>query len=360
MKLATAILGAAAATLAIIAAPAMAQDAAQSCAPGDDAALSGWQGVWLPEGLHTSMTGRDISRGSKFVGFDAPWNEAGWKRVRAGLELFGTGEFRVIGFAFPSMLDTAGELSFYVGHNQTVILNVYRDVVVVHTDGREQIPEEEAFTSTWGQSVGCWDGDTLNIETRYVHFDPTFSPGHSPMSDDARYNWSLRLAAPGRIEMTMTITDPVYLEAPWVVENTMLRYDSAESLLLDGSSNDRSMLVAGQQTISAAGSYSVELPDLPDSVPLTAAEMAPLVGRYQAEETGGEISFEAGDDRLWVTMPLLSEDSTRTPLFMESPLRAVGIVEDIFEFNIAADGTATSVTITGADGRSVTYARFAS
>lgn len=358
MTIRNAMLGASAA-LALFATPAMAQDAGDSCAPQDPAALAGWQGVWLPQGLDTSMTGRDISRGSKFVGFDAPWNDAGWERVRANLALFGTGEFRVIGFAFPAMLDTAGELSFYVGHNQTVILNVYRDVVVIHTDGRDHVPEEEAFPSTWGESVGCWDGDTLNVETRYVHFDPSFSPGHSPLSDEARFNWSLRLAAPGRIEMTMSITDPAYLTAPWVVENTILHYETAESLLLDGSSNDRSMLVAGAQTISMDGINLAALPDMPSSVPLTAAQMAPLAGDYLVEETGKTISFEPREGRLWVTMPLLSETTTTTPLFIETPHRAVGLVGEIFEFAAGEGSAVASVTITSADGSSATARRVA-
>ncbi len=352
----TALLASAAA-LALFAAPAMAQDAGHSCAPADPAALDAWQGVWLPEGLDTDISGRFLSRGSKFVGFDAPWNEAGWERVRANLALFGTGEYRVIGFGFPAMLDTAGELSFYVGHNQTVILNVYRDVQVIHTDGREHVPADEAFPSTWGSSVGCWEGDTLTIDTRYMQFDPTFSPGHAPLSDQARFDWTLRVVEPGKIAMRMSITDPVYLDAPWVVENTMLRYDSAESLLLDGSNNDRTVFEDGSHTIAAGDRTG--LPDMPEPVPMEAAELASLAGHYVDEASGAAFTFEARDGRLWVTMPMLAERSTTTPLFPQSASRAVGLIGHVFDFDATGGGEVARVQITRPDGTQLTAERAA-
>jgi len=353
-----ALLGTAAA-LAFLAVPAAAQEADNRCAPSDTSAPAEWQGVWLPEGLDTDISGRFLSRGSKFVGFDAPWNEAGWERVRANLALFGTGEYRVIGFGFPAMLDTAGELSFYVGHNQTVILNVYRDVQIIHTDGREHIPADEAFPSTWGSSVGCWEGDTLTIDTRYMQFDPTFSPGHAPLSDQAHFVWTLQLAEPEKIAMRMLITDPVYLDAPWVVENTMLRYYSAESLLLDGSNNDRTVFEDGSHTISADGSNRTGLPDMPAPAQLSASEMALLAGRYVDEKSGAAFTFEAREGRLWVTMPLLAERSTTTPVFPQSARQAVGLIGHAFDFVTAADGTVTAVEITRPDGTSMTAARAA-
>ena len=175
----------------------------------------GWDGVWLAEGQETDISGRDAPRRTRFFGLDAPWNDVGWARMRSAVSILTSASFAQSGFGFPAMMDNFSELSFFVGLRQTVILNAYRETRIIHTDGRDHIPDDEAFPSTWGDSIGCWEGDTLTIDTVNVHFDPVFNPVTAPLSDQAHFSERLRLVAPGRIEMRMTITDPQLLTEPW-------------------------------------------------------------------------------------------------------------------------------------------------
>jgi len=98
------------------------------------------------------------------------------------------------------MMDGAPPLQFVVTPEETLIFNTYRDLRHIYTDGRAHPPEEDRWPTTWGDSVGRWEGDTLVIDTVSVR-EPNKYFGISVwLSDGAHYTERLRMTSPDRIE----------------------------------------------------------------------------------------------------------------------------------------------------------------
>jgi hypothetical protein len=206
------------------------------------AQLPNWNGIWLAEGLEPGIDGFSTSRPPAFVmGVPgAPWNETTVARLQA--ELAVNPELQsepAAGWGYPLMMDGAPPLQFVITPEETLIFNTYRDLRHVYTDGRPLPPEADRWPTTWGDSVGRWDGDTLVIETVSVR-EPNKYFGISVwLSDQAQYSERLRMVAPDRIEGEMTIVDPATLSAPWVVKLIYKKADGWDRLIHDGYDNDR-------------------------------------------------------------------------------------------------------------------------
>jgi hypothetical protein len=134
--------------------------------------------------------------------------------------------------------------------HKTLIINVYRDVRHIYTDGRAHPPDEERWPTTWGDSVGLWDGDTLVVDTVSVRNPPLYFFSSPPLSEQAHYVERLRKNGPDRIDSVMTIEDPVTLAEPWVLHLTYVRAESTDRLLNDDYANDRSEVDGGVFTIT--------------------------------------------------------------------------------------------------------------
>ena len=210
--------------------------------------LPDWRGVWIAEGLTAELSGFPGPEAQyKLLGQDAPWNEQGMARVRAAGA--NQADQKANGWGFPLMMNAAAPLQFLVTPHETLIINVYRDVRHVYTDGRDHPLPDDRWPTTWGDSVGRWDGDTLVIDTVSVRDPNRYFFSNPPLSDQAHYVERLRMTAPDRIESTMTIEDPVTLSAPWVVE---LHYVPLpiDRLIHDAYDNDRSEVEGGVFTIA--------------------------------------------------------------------------------------------------------------
>ena len=151
------------------------------------------------------------------------------------------------------MMDSAAPFEFVITPHQTLIINVYRDVRHVYTDGRDHPPEEDRWPTTWGDSVGRWEGDTLVIDTVSVRDPNRYFFSSPPLSEQAHYVERLRMAGPDRIESVMTIEDPVTLERPFVVELVYERTAGLDRLIHDAYDNDRSEVENGVFTIVPPG-----------------------------------------------------------------------------------------------------------
>jgi hypothetical protein len=212
--------------------------------------LPDWKGVWIAEGLTADINGFPPpgARWYKLYGDQAPWNETGQARFRAMLENQGTR--KADGWGFPMMMDSAAPMQFLITPHETLIINMYRDVRHVYTDGRALPAEVDRWPTTWGTSVGRWEGDTLVIETVSVR-DPTqFFFSSPPLSEGARYVERIRQTAPDRIESVMTIEDPVTLSEPWVVELRYVPASGSDRLIHDDYANDRSEVDGDTFTIT--------------------------------------------------------------------------------------------------------------
>ena len=131
------------------------------------------------------------------------------------------------------MMDGAPPLQFVITPEETLIFNTYRDLRHVYTDGRPHPPEQDRWPTTWGDSVGRWEGDTLVIDTVSVREPNKYFGISAWLSDQAHYTERLRMVAPDRIEGEMTIVDPVTLSRPWVVKLTYKRADGFDRLIHD-------------------------------------------------------------------------------------------------------------------------------
>ena len=132
------------------------------------ARLPNWSGVWVADGLEPGIDGFSMSRPPAFLvqAPGIPWNEATVARLQAELATNpGLQVEPAAGWGYPLMMDGAPPLQFVITPEETLIFNTYRDLRHVYTDGRAHPPEEDRWATTWGDSVGHWDGDTLVIDT---------------------------------------------------------------------------------------------------------------------------------------------------------------------------------------------------
>jgi hypothetical protein len=106
---------------------------------------------------------------------------------------------------FPmEILETPGQV--------TVIEEAFNQVRRIYL-GEELAPAEDAEPRFWGHSVGHWEGDTLVVETvgvkDYVEFR------NVPHSMKMRIVERLRLVGDDFLQNQITVTDPEYLTKPW-------------------------------------------------------------------------------------------------------------------------------------------------
>ena len=218
------------------------------------AALPNWSGIWLAEGLEPGIDGFSMSRVPAFLAVapGIPWNETTAALLQA--ELAANPGLQVEpaeGWGYPLMMDGAPPLQFVITPEETLIFNTYRDLRHIYTDGRPHPPEEDRWPTTWGDSVGHWEGDTLVIDTVSVREPNKYFGVSAWLSDQAHYTERLRMAAPDRIEGEMTIVDPATLSGPWVVKLNYTRAAGWDRLLHDSYDNDRTGFDGDFYTIEA-------------------------------------------------------------------------------------------------------------
>jgi len=209
--------------------------------------LPDWSGYWVGEGLEAQISGFPEGGDYKLLGQDAPWNEEGRARVMATRTR--QADQKANGWGFPLMMNSAAPMQFLITPRETLIINVYRDVRHVYTDGRSLPAAGDRWPTTWGDSVGRWEGDTLVIETVSVRNPNRYFFSSPPLSEQARYVERLRKVSPARIESVMTIEDPVTLSAPWVIDLAYTRAAGLDRMIHDDYDNDRSEVEGGFFTI---------------------------------------------------------------------------------------------------------------
>jgi hypothetical protein len=206
------------------------------------AKLPNWSGIWLAEGLEPGIDGFSMSRPPAFLVMTPgiPWNETTTARLQAELATNpGLQIEPAEGWGYPLMMDGAPPLQFVITPEETLIFNTYRDLRHIYTDGRPHPTEADRWPTTWGDSVGHWEGDTLVIDTVSVREPNKYFGVSAWLSDQAHYTERLRMVAPDRIEGEMTIVDPATLSGPWVVKLNYTRAAGWDRLLHDSYDNDR-------------------------------------------------------------------------------------------------------------------------
>lgn len=212
------------------------------------ATLPDWRGYWITEGFASDISGYapiDPAASINLVFSPGPWRPGRAPEPPQP----GTVARKSQGWGYPMMMNSSAPLQFLVTPEETLIVNSYRDIRHVYTDGRTLPAAEDRWPSVWGESVGRWEGDTLVVDTvsvaepmKYMFFAPTFT-------GNAAYEERLRRVGPDRMEMQITITDPETLTQPWVVKLVYVRAPGLDRMLHDAYVNDRSELDGNEFTI---------------------------------------------------------------------------------------------------------------
>ena len=206
------------------------------------AQLPNWNGVWVADGLEPGIDGFSMARPPRFMFMadDIPWNDESRSKLQAAIAANPEGQVApAAGWGYPLMMDGPPPLQFVLTPEETLIFNTYRDLRHVYTDGRPHPLEQDRWPTTWGDSIGHWEDDTLVIDTVSVREPDKYFGIMAPLSDQAHYMERLRLVSPDRIEGEMTIEDPVTLTRPWVVKLTYKRAEGFDRLIHDSFFNDR-------------------------------------------------------------------------------------------------------------------------
>jgi hypothetical protein len=244
-----------------LAMPATAQDAAVDRVEAF-AALPNWPGYWVSEeqagttitGLAPVVTGSAVSSFAtpNFMalrGDTAPWNEEGQRR-RAERRAQSGGR-KATGWGYPMMMNSATPLRFLITPEETIIINFYNEARYIYTDGRAMPAEEDLWPTTYGTSIGRWEGDTLVIETVMVEDPSAFFHGSPPFSEEARYVERLHLAG-DRLINEVTVTDPVTLTGTWTATVAHVRDPGFDRQIVLPWDNDRTGNEDGLNTIELA------------------------------------------------------------------------------------------------------------
>ena len=296
---------------------------AESCEAVNVASLRGWSGIWIAEDMQAPISGRVAQDSAanrqliQMVGHDAPWNEAGIARWEKIVRIANAGVEKQAGWGFPMMMNTVAPLSFIVSPQETLVISQYRDVRHVYTDGRPQPAKEDRWATPWGDSVGCWRGDTLTIETVGVRYDPKYNYAAPPVSEEATFVETLRLVAPDHLESTMTITDPAFLTQPWTIRIRYVRPRGIDRLIHDGDifENDRSVTDGRSPTILAVQEAPKPEPTQPD-MRLSEPQLDRLVGDYPFDDSEMVLHVERRGGLLWAG----PEPTLALPFHAQGPL----------------------------------------
>jgi hypothetical protein len=105
---------------------------------------------------------------------------------------------------------------FIVTPQQTWLINeMVNDVRRVYTDGRQHTPDEDAYPTSNGDTIGFWDGDVLTMHTKFLN------PGQYQRGVQPDYSQQTTLVERWRkvdektIQADVWVFDPVNLAKPW-------------------------------------------------------------------------------------------------------------------------------------------------
>ncbi|MES2698731.1 MAG: hypothetical protein V4647_03880 [Pseudomonadota bacterium] len=257
------LFAASALALATLAAPALAEHHDEVDARTQAfAALPYWPGYWVSEdqagttitGLAPAVTASDGGAANfgnimSLRGDSAPWNDEGQRR-RAEMRAIAGGR-KATGWGYPMMMNSATPLRYLITPEETIIINFYNEARYIYTDGRAMPPMEDMWPTTYGTSIGHWEGDTLVVETVMVENPSAFFHGSPPFSEEARYVERIHLDG-DRLINQVTVTDPVTLTGPWTTTVAHVRDPGFDRQIILPWDNDRTGNEDGLNTIELA------------------------------------------------------------------------------------------------------------
>jgi len=232
-----------------------------ACAPQAadqaQAELPDWSGVWVAADTEIDISGYPTPDSPNNMALDligndsAPWTDAQrqWLAAEMPNIMAADATRRGTGWGYPLMMEGVAPMQFLVTPKETLILNFYRDIRHIYTDGRPLPAPEDRWPVPWGDSVGHWEGDTLVMETVSVRRGSVLPLPLPPLTPDARFIERLRKTGPDTMELEMVIEDPAVLTGPWELKFAYRRSEG-DRLIHDVMENDRSAVEGDSLTIA--------------------------------------------------------------------------------------------------------------
>jgi hypothetical protein len=105
---------------------------------------------------------------------------------------------------------------FIVTPKLTLLINeMVNEVRRVYTDGRDHTPDDDAYPSANGDTIGFWDGDTLVTHTKHL-MEGQYQRGVQPnYSEQVTTVERWRKVDPRTLQADVWVFDPVNLAEPW-------------------------------------------------------------------------------------------------------------------------------------------------
>jgi hypothetical protein len=100
----------------------------------------------------------------------------------------------------------------------------------IWTDGREPDDALVAGPYWYGYSIGRWQGDTLVVKTTGLDGRAWLDEWGTPFTDATEIEERWRLAEAGKLELTITVTDPELYSEPWTSDVKVYESQARESL----------------------------------------------------------------------------------------------------------------------------------
>ena len=105
------------------------------------------------------------------------------------------------------------------------------DVRRVYTDGRSHTPEDDAYPSWNGDTVGFWDGDVLVTHTKYLmkgQYQRGVQPNYSEKTETVE-RWHKVDAK--TLQADVWVFDPVNLAKPWYTRQSQTQLTNDDKQL---------------------------------------------------------------------------------------------------------------------------------
>ena len=121
---------------------------------------------------------------------------------------------------------------FIVTPNQTWLINeMVNDVRRVYTDGRAHTPDEDAYPSWNGDTIGFWDGDILVTHTKHL-MSGQYQRGVQPnYSDQVSIVERWKKIDPKTLQTDVWVFDPVNLAEPWYTRQSQTQLTNDDKSL---------------------------------------------------------------------------------------------------------------------------------
>jgi hypothetical protein len=243
-----------------VAAGASASDPARVAAFGR---LPNWRGFWEQFDIGPSGKPEATEVARATAGPSPRFTDAWLERMKSETKHNPLAD-RVCTFGFPTLLESSPLLFEIVSvPEETVMIFNMREVRHIYTDGKGHAPEDVRLATPWGDSIGRWEGDTLDIETissngLFRYRNEKGENDSTYLSEQAVYLERLRKLDAKTLEDSFTVVDPVALREPYRFTRRYHLITGMDRVVeeLDceaTGTNDRNPIVNGQWTLTHPG-----------------------------------------------------------------------------------------------------------